>query len=99
MQPDGTFTHHDARAFVEEVLRTGLMLADLVGNLLEALPDDAFPGEKPGEVLLEMLAGSLTPAIDAAGTETVQHATALLGALGDRAIADLKAALELARES
>ena len=87
----------DASLFVEEALRTGLMLADLLGALLEALPDDAFPGEEPAEVLLEMLTGTFRPAADAAGTRAVREATALLGALGDRALTDLRAAADAAR--
>jgi hypothetical protein len=85
------------RALVEEVLRTGLMLTDLLARLLDDLPDDAFPGEDPAQVLVEMLVGSLRPVADAAGAGTVKQATALLGALGDRALSDLRAALEAAK--
>jgi hypothetical protein len=87
----------DVYDLVEEVLRTGLMLADLLDDLLDALPADAYPGERPGEVLLEMVAGSVHPAAAALGTDAVRQATALVGALGDRVIADLKAAAELQR--
>jgi hypothetical protein len=90
-QPD------ECRFFVEEVLRTGLMLADVLGALLEDLPDDAFPGEDPAEVLLEMLAGTFRPAAKAAGARAVREAAGLLGALGDRALADLRAAADAAR--
>jgi hypothetical protein len=45
-----------------EVLRTGLMLQDLLCNLLEDLPDDAFPGDDNAEVLFEMLTGTISPA-------------------------------------
>jgi hypothetical protein len=86
----------DARDFVWQVLRTGLMLTDVLAQLLEDLPDDAFPGEEPAEVLIEMLAGTFFPAAEAAGARTVQDATALVGALGDRAIEDLRRAAELA---
>jgi len=86
----------DARTFVDEAVRTGIMFADLVADLLDSLPDDAFPGEEHAEVLLEMLAGSIKPAADDAGTTTVHHATALLIAVRDHALADLQAAAELA---
>ncbi len=87
----------EVREFVETVLRTGFMLTDLLGNILDALPDDAFPGESPAEVLVDMLAGSIRPVADAAGPHAVLDATALLGAMADRTLIDLRAAAELAR--
>jgi hypothetical protein len=65
---------------------------DLVTGFVDDFPDDAFPGEEPAEVLIEMLAGTIRPAADAAGAETLRQATALLGAAGDRVLADLRAA-------
>ena len=44
-----------AKDLVTELLRTSLTLQDLFVNLVEELPEDAFPGEDPGEVLLEMI--------------------------------------------
>jgi len=85
-----------AQCFVEELLRTGLTLVDLLSGLLEDLSEDAFPGEEPGEVLIEMLAGSVAPAIEAAGPQVVQGATALLGAVSDRTLTDLRLAAERA---
>lgn len=87
------------REFVETVLRTGFMLTDLLGNLLDALPDDAYPGESPAEVLVEMLTGSVRPVADAAGPHAVLDATALLGAMADRTLDDLRVAAELARRT
>jgi hypothetical protein len=87
----------DAYGFVWEVVKTGNMLFDVLSMLLDDIPDDAFPGEQPGEVLIQMLAGTFAPAAEAAGPETVREATALVGALGDRAITDLRAAADLAR--
>jgi hypothetical protein len=86
------------RGFVEEVLRTGLMLANLIAELLEDMPPDAFPDEDPAEVLLQMLTGSVRPALEAAGERTLEEATALLGAMCDRTLSDLRAALELSTE-
>ncbi len=38
-------THADpVHVFVVEVLRTGLMLTDLMADLIEITPEDAFPG-------------------------------------------------------
>ena len=92
MEPD------DVRALTEQALRTGLLLSRLVGDLLDELPEDAFPGEDEVEVLFEMLVGTIMPVAEAAGREQVRGATALLGAMSDRVLADLRAAMELADE-
>jgi hypothetical protein len=82
----------DVRGFVEELLRTGLTLIDLLSALLDDLADDAFPGEDSAAVLIEMLVGTLSPVADAAGEHVVHEATALLGAVRDRTLSDLRAA-------
>jgi len=84
------------REFVEELLRTGIMLSDLLGDLIESLPDDAYPGECNAEVVLEMLIGSVRPVVDAAGKESVRSAVALIAATSDRTLTDLRRAVELA---
>ena len=89
----------DGRAFVEELLLTGLTLGDLLSGLLDELPEDAFPGEEPADVLVQMLAGSVAPVLEAAGPQTVQGVTALLGAIRDRAMADLRLPAERAQRS
>ena len=89
----------NARHFLGELLRSGLVMLDLFDNLLDGLSDDAFPGEDPAEVLLEMIAGTITPAIDAAGEDTVRAAVALLGAVCDRTVSDLRAAADLAGDA
>jgi hypothetical protein len=81
---------------VEETIRTGLMLSDLIADLLEDMPDDAHGGESNVEVLLDMLAGTALPAVHAAGPDTARRTAALLGALRDRVRADLRGAVELA---
>jgi hypothetical protein len=86
------------RALVEEVLRTALALEEVMVSLLEDLPADAFPGEDPGLVLLEMVVGSVHPAARAAGARECRTATALVGAIRERVLADLRTAAALARE-
>jgi hypothetical protein len=86
----------DVRALTEQVLRTGLMLSHLVGDLLDELPGDAFAGEDQVEVLFEMLVGTIAPVAAAAGPAQVRATTALLGAMSDRVLADLRAAMRLA---
>jgi len=84
------------KEFTEQLLQTGLTLVDVLGMLLDDLPRDAFPGEEPAEVLVEMLTGTLRPVADAAGERAVREATALLAAARERAVADLRAAAKLA---
>ena len=62
------------------------------------MPEDAFPGEDNGEVLIEMVVGSCRPAIDAAGEDECRRATALIGAVRDRVFDDLRRAAKLAEE-
>jgi hypothetical protein len=86
------------RDLVEEVLRTALALEDVMASLLEELPEGAFPGEDNARVLLEMVVGSVHPAAVAAGTRDCRTATALVGAIRERVIDDLRTAAELAKE-
>ncbi|MFT3863670.1 MAG: hypothetical protein QM729_05300 [Solirubrobacterales bacterium] len=85
------------RDLVEEVLRTALALEDVMTSLLDDLPDGAFPGEDGAHVLLEMVVGSVHPAARAAGRRDCRAATALVGAVRERVLDDLRAAAELAR--
>ena len=86
------------RAMVLEVLRTAMALEDVMSSLLEDLPEGAFPGEDNGQILLEMVVGSVHPAARAAGERDCRVATALVGAIRERVLADLRTAAELARE-
>lgn len=97
-RPQRCMEPEDVRALTEQALRTGTMLSRLVGDLLDELPEDAFAGEDQVEVLFEMLIGTLTPVAAAAGVAQVRATTALLGAMSDRVLADLRAALRLAEE-
>lgn len=80
------------RELIEELLRTGLTLVDLLDTLLDELPAEAFPDEDNGRVLLEMVIGTCRPAVAAAGESHCRRATALIGAVRDRLLADLEAA-------
>ena len=86
------------RDLVEELLRSALALQDVIVGLLEDLPDGAFPGEDPALVLLEMVVGSAHPAAIAAGPRECRTATALVGAVRERVLDDLRRAADLARD-
>lgn len=87
-----TVDPEEIRTLVEEVLRVGFALSDLLSRLLDDLADDAFPGRNPAEVLTEMVVGSLQPVADSAGAPAVREATALVGAILDRVLAELRLA-------
>ena len=93
-RPDGA---DPTRELIEELLRTGLVLVDLLGSLLDDMPDDAFPGEDNAAVLVEMVVGSCRPAVEAVGESECWTATALIASVKDRVLDDLRAAAELSR--
>ena len=78
-----------------QILRTGLMLTDMAGTLTESLPDDAFPGEEAGAVVIDCLTGSAYPIVERAGVDAVRSATELLDEVSERTIAHLRLAIEL----
>ena len=84
---------------VEEVLRTALALEDVMTALLEELPEGAFPGEDNARVLLEMVVGSVHPGGPRRRRPRLRTATALVGAIRERVLADLRAAADLAESA
>jgi hypothetical protein len=84
-----------ARVLIEELLRTSLVLTDVIGSLLEDLPEGTFAGEDNAAVLLEMVVGTCQPAVEAAGEPACWAATALIAAVRDRILEDLRAAAGL----
>jgi hypothetical protein len=85
------------QALIEELLRTAFSLLDVMGSLLEEMPEQNSQGEDNAAVLMEMVVGSCRPAVDAAGEAQCWATVALIGAVMDRVIDDLRAAVELAR--
>jgi hypothetical protein len=86
------------RDLVEEVMLTAIALDDVMGALLDEIPEGAFPGQDNARVLLEMVVGSVHPAARAAGPNDCQIATALVAAIRERVLIDLHTAAELSRE-
>jgi hypothetical protein len=84
-------------AFTEELLRTGLMLSELGSNLAESLPADAYPGEEPGAVVIEMVAGTIRTALGAVDGQDLARATELIAEARDRVLEHLQLALALSR--
>ena len=81
--------------FIEELLRTGLALIDLLSSLVEEMPE-RIEGEDSAAVLIEMVAGSCRPALCAGGEEECRRATELIGTVWERVMNDLRAAAALA---
>ncbi len=87
-----------AREFVVELIRAGVLLAEVLDNLLEGVGEDERVGGDTGsEVLLEMLTGTLRPVIEAAGEAPVRAVTPLFDACVERTLSDLQRALEVSR--
>lgn len=84
------------RAVVEELLRTAFSLERALASLIESLPEDAFE-EDNAEVLMEMVVGTCRPAVEAAGEPTCLAKIALVAAVRDRFLNDLKAAARISR--
>jgi hypothetical protein len=88
----------DPKTLIEELLRTALWLFDVSTALLDDLPEDAFPGEDPAVVMVEMLAGSCRPAMEAAGKAGCRAALDLAGAIRENIRDDLRTAAGLAQD-
>ncbi len=83
--------------FTLELLRAGLMLTGLASDLIEALAPEDYPGERPGEVVLEMITGTISTAMTDIDEDTIAHATGLIVAARERVLEHLRLALELSR--
>jgi hypothetical protein len=46
------------------------MLSDLGADLVESLPDDAYPGEDTAAVVIQMVIGTIRTVLEAAGERT-----------------------------
>ncbi len=73
------------------------MLFDLAADLTEALPADAYPGEEPAAVVIEMVTGTIRTVLAAADERDVERATELIAEARERVLEHLQLALELSR--
>jgi len=87
----------DVAAFTHELLRAGDMMFGIAADLAEELPPDAYPGEEPGAVVIEMLVGTISTAVGDANPSDLRCATELIRAARDRVLEHLRLALELSR--
>ena len=90
--------HDAAQLLIEELLRTAFSLGSIYAPLLADLPEDAFPGEDPGAVLIEMLAGSSLGAAQVIERADWKLTTAFVKAVRENVLSDLRAAARLAEQ-
>lgn len=81
-----------AADLVEEVLLTALALEEVMSALLAEIPEGSLPGGDNASALLDMVIGTVTPAVAGAGEVDCRKASALVACIRDRVIADLRAA-------
>jgi hypothetical protein len=92
-----TNTQDAIDSFVLELLRTGDMLTGLAADLVEMLPADAYPGEDPAAVVMEMITGTIRTALVEADVGEVERAVELMQEASDRVIEHLRLAVQLRR--
>jgi hypothetical protein len=83
---------HHADRFALTLVSTASMLHGLVSALADALPADAYPGEAPTAVVVEMLCGTIVTALESVDSRDVACATDLI----ERSCAQVVEHLELA---
>jgi hypothetical protein len=83
--------------FVLRLLRTGVMLSNLAADLVDELPDDAYPGEDSAVVVLEMLCGTIATVLESEDPSDVRRATELIELSTERTLEHLRLTLELSR--
>lgn len=83
--------------FTWELLKTGIVLSDTLADLLEMLDEreDPWPGRDTGEMLIEMAAGSIRPALARVSAGEVDATTDLIVAVRERFVSDLRLAAEI----
>jgi hypothetical protein len=80
------------QAFVFTLLHRGSVLSEIVATLAEDLPADAYPGEKPIAVVIEMLCGTIATALSSVDPRDVRRATELIDLAAARTLEDLRLA-------
>ncbi|HTX30853.1 MAG TPA: hypothetical protein VMD09_05675 [Solirubrobacteraceae bacterium] len=81
--------------FTIGILRAGSMLFGVASDLIEDLPEDAFPGEDTAAVVIEMLVGTIRTAVESADPQDLERATELLAMACDRVLEHLRLAVAL----
>src|SRR5262245_2764834 len=94
----GVGEHAAAQSLIEELLRTAFSLGSVYAPLLADLPEDAFPGEDPGAVLIEMLTGSSLGAARVVDEPDWATTAALVKAVRESVLSDLRVAAQFGEQ-
>jgi hypothetical protein len=95
---DESVTEDPIDGFTLELLRSGCVLAELAADLIESLPDDAYPGEANGDVVIGMMSGTIRTFLDEVDDADVARATELIAGAVSRVIEHLELALAMRRQ-
>lgn len=87
-----------ADQFVRELITTAFTFMDAISSLIESFEEgeQPWPGEETGEVLIEMAAGSIRPALKAMSDAEIDRTVELIAAVRERFMGDLRLAAEMA---
>jgi hypothetical protein len=87
-----------AVTFLHGLLRSGVVLTDLLGGLVdECERARAFPEEDAGAVVLEMVTGTVAVRLRHVPEADLQRAAELLELVVDEILAELRTAAEISR--
>ena len=86
-----------AKTFTLELLRAAVMLTGLADDLIDEIPAEAYPDEKPGAVFVEALSGSITAAVAGVDPRELRLASELIVSAREGVLEHLRLALELSR--
>lgn len=86
-----------AAHFTKALLSAGYMLSGLAADLAEAIPPEAYPGEAPGAVVIDMIVGTIRTFLDGIDQQEVERASDLVAGACDRVREHLQLALELSQ--
>jgi hypothetical protein len=88
---------HHVHRFALELLGMGSLLSELASSLADALPVDAYPGEEPAAVVVEMLCGTVATALASVDPRDVRRATELIELARARTLEHLQLACAVSR--
>jgi hypothetical protein len=94
---ESTDTQDHIDEFVLSLIRTGLLLTDVAADLAESLPPDAYPGEDPGAVVIEMMSGTIRTVLETVDPDLVAEAASLMDLALDQVQEHLQLALCLSK--
>jgi hypothetical protein len=83
--------------FVLSLIRTGLVLTDVATVLAESLPADAYPGEEPGAVVIEMISGTIRTVLETVDPDLVAEAADLMELAVDQVEEHLQVARSMSK--